>query len=145
MRPLLTWRDTRAAGYVDVLEKRLDREDVHRRTGCPLHASYWPAKLAWLADAEPDLMVLNTDCNAEPPHDLPTSDGRGPTGNGPDPRGVEVVDIPKTALSQCKSDHRVYLNKPDGGTGPRAQARDVALDRCEVDPRHRALHVSPRG
>ena len=69
------------------------------------------------ADAQPDLIVLNTDCNAEPPHDIPTSDGRGPSGNGPDPRGVEVVDIPKTALSQCKSDHRVYLNTPDGLTG----------------------------
>ena len=55
MRPLLTWRDTRAAGHVDVLGERLDREDVHRRTGCPLHASYWPAKLAWLADAEPEV------------------------------------------------------------------------------------------
>jgi gluconokinase len=55
MRPLLTWRDTRAAGHADALAEKLDRDDVHRRTGCPLHASYWPAKLAWLADTEPEL------------------------------------------------------------------------------------------
>jgi gluconokinase len=28
---------------------------VHARTGCALHSSYWPAKLAWVRDAEPDV------------------------------------------------------------------------------------------
>jgi gluconokinase len=55
LRPLLTWRDTRSARQVDLLAARLDPEDVHRRTGCPLHASYWPAKLAWLADEEQEV------------------------------------------------------------------------------------------
>jgi gluconokinase len=53
--PLLTWRDTRSAGAADRLAARLDAEAVHARTGCVLHPSYWPAKLAWLAETDPDL------------------------------------------------------------------------------------------
>ena len=30
------------------LARTLDAAAVHRRTGCPLHASFWPAKLLWL-------------------------------------------------------------------------------------------------
>jgi gluconokinase len=46
--PLVTWRDTRSAEAADALRALLDPEKVHRRTGAFLHASYWPAKLAWL-------------------------------------------------------------------------------------------------
>jgi gluconokinase len=28
---------------------------VHARTGCQIHTSYWPAKLAWLAEEQPDV------------------------------------------------------------------------------------------
>ncbi len=28
----------------------------HRRTGCHIHPSYWPAKLAWLASEQPDVI-----------------------------------------------------------------------------------------
>ena len=28
---------------------------VHARTGCQIHTSYWPAKLAWLAQEEPEI------------------------------------------------------------------------------------------
>src|SRR5262249_18037909 len=28
---------------------------VHDRTGCQIHTSYWPAKLAWLAAGRPDV------------------------------------------------------------------------------------------
>ena len=30
------------------------RPPIHARTGCRLHSSYWPAKLAWLQDTQPD-------------------------------------------------------------------------------------------
>jgi gluconokinase len=52
--PLLTWRDTRSADAADRLARRLDPEAVHARTGCLLHPSFWPAKLAWLAETDPD-------------------------------------------------------------------------------------------
>jgi gluconokinase len=53
LTPILSWRDTRSAGAADWLLRRLDDSAVHARTGCEIHTSYWPAKLAWLAQAEP--------------------------------------------------------------------------------------------
>ena len=50
--PILTWADRRAAGAARDLRERLDERAVHRRTGAPLHSSYWPAKLLWLANAD---------------------------------------------------------------------------------------------
>ncbi len=52
--PIFTWADRRAADAARDLRNRLDEEAVHRRTGAPLHSSYWPAKLLWLKDADPD-------------------------------------------------------------------------------------------
>jgi gluconokinase len=52
--PILGWRDTRSAGAAEWLAQRLDAEAVHARTGAFLHPSYWPAKLAWLAETEPE-------------------------------------------------------------------------------------------
>jgi len=54
LTPVLTWRDLRSAPQAEALRRRLDGEAVHVRTGCYLHPSYWPAKLAWLAEAEPE-------------------------------------------------------------------------------------------
>jgi gluconokinase len=53
LTPLLDWRDTRSAPAAEALAARLDPGEVHRRTGCHLHTSYWPAKLAWLAHERP--------------------------------------------------------------------------------------------
>lgn len=46
--PLLTWADTRAAPDAAALRFLVDESALHARTGCHLHASYWPAKLRWL-------------------------------------------------------------------------------------------------
>jgi len=54
LTPILGWRDTRSAGAAEWLARRLDAEEVHARTGAFLHPSFWPAKLAWLAETEPD-------------------------------------------------------------------------------------------
>jgi gluconokinase len=55
LTPILGWRDTRSADSADWLTRRLDPDVIHARTGCPLHASFWPAKLAWLAETAPDV------------------------------------------------------------------------------------------
>ncbi len=77
-------------------------------------------------DAQPDLIVLNTDCEADPPEDIPNPGSGSGHGGGSLPGSGDVVivdvdkdviDIPKTALSACKSHHRVFLNEPDGTTG----------------------------
>jgi gluconokinase len=54
LTPILGWRDTRSAGAAEWLARRLDPEQVHARTGAFLHPSFWPAKLAWLAECEPE-------------------------------------------------------------------------------------------
>ena len=55
LTPILGWRDTRSADAADWLCRRLDAEAVHARTGGFLHPSYWAAKLAWLAQVEPEI------------------------------------------------------------------------------------------
>ena len=55
LTPILGWRDTRSAAAAEWLARRLDAEGVHARTGAFLHPSYWPAKLAWLAETEPEI------------------------------------------------------------------------------------------
>jgi gluconokinase len=55
LTPILGWRDIRSADAADWLRRRLDADAVHARTGAFLHPSYWAAKLAWLAQAEPEI------------------------------------------------------------------------------------------
>ncbi|MBA2512405.1 MAG: gluconokinase [Rubrobacteraceae bacterium] len=52
--PILTWADRRAADAARDLRDRLDERATHRRTGAPLHSSYWPAKLLWLQSTNSD-------------------------------------------------------------------------------------------
>ncbi|HUG47747.1 MAG TPA: FGGY family carbohydrate kinase [Candidatus Limnocylindria bacterium] len=50
-RPLtgvLSWADTTAKTAADELRAELDQAHVWQRTGAPLHASYWPARLRLL-------------------------------------------------------------------------------------------------
>jgi gluconokinase len=55
LTPILGWRDSRSADAADQLLGRLDNAAVHARTGCQIHTSYWPAKLAWLAREEQEV------------------------------------------------------------------------------------------
>ena len=52
--PLITWEDTRPREAAAALRRQLDEAAIHRRTGARLHASYWPAKLRWLATTQPE-------------------------------------------------------------------------------------------
>ncbi len=55
LTPLLGWRDVRSAAAADRLGTRFDTDAVHARTGAYLHPSFWPAKLSWLADEQPEV------------------------------------------------------------------------------------------
>ena len=50
--PLLTWADTRAAQFAQNLRTQFNELEIHARTGCRFHPSYWPAKLLWLKHDE---------------------------------------------------------------------------------------------
>jgi gluconokinase len=59
-RPLtgvITWADTRSASAAARLRSRLDETAVHARTGAPIHSTFFPAKVAWLREAQPELFA----------------------------------------------------------------------------------------
>lgn len=55
LTPLYLWSDSRSGEATARLRDRLDAEGIRLRTGCPIHPSYWPSKLAWLRRERPDL------------------------------------------------------------------------------------------
>lgn len=55
LTPVITWEDTRPYEAAQELASQLNAEEIHQRTGAPLHASFWPAKLRWLATQQPDV------------------------------------------------------------------------------------------
>jgi gluconokinase len=55
LTPVYLWSDSRSAEATAKLRKRLDAEQIRLRTGCPIHPSYWPSRLAWLKEARPEL------------------------------------------------------------------------------------------
>ncbi|HSF06597.1 MAG TPA: gluconokinase [Methylomirabilota bacterium] len=48
LTPIYMWADTRSAPDALLLRDALDAAALHARTGCHIHASYWPARLRWL-------------------------------------------------------------------------------------------------
>lgn len=60
LTPLILWEDTRPQAAAAALRKELDEAAIHARTGARLHASYWPAKLRWLATQEPETVARVT-------------------------------------------------------------------------------------
>jgi gluconokinase len=54
LTPLILWEDTRPHDAAVELRQQLDEAAIHARTGARFHASYWPAKLRWLATQAPD-------------------------------------------------------------------------------------------
>lgn len=54
LTPIYYWGDTRSVHQVDQLRAEVDVEEMHRRTGCPLHSNFWPPKLRWLRDRDPE-------------------------------------------------------------------------------------------
>ena len=53
LTPVYMWSDKRSGYEAERLAADLDSREVHARTGCRLHSSYWPAKLRWLALSRP--------------------------------------------------------------------------------------------
>ena len=54
--PLLPWSDLRAEGESIRLRQTMNERQIHARTGCRFHASYWPARLAWFRRHEPGVL-----------------------------------------------------------------------------------------
>lgn len=54
--PIFTWASRQATAAAQELRDSFDEPAIHRRTGCRLHPSYWPAKLFWLHKTEPQVI-----------------------------------------------------------------------------------------
>ena len=55
LTPIAMWGDTRGAEDAAKIRGAIDAAALHARTGCHVHASYWPAKLRWLGRTRPDV------------------------------------------------------------------------------------------
>ncbi len=55
LAPALTWADQRAAPQAKALRKERDVHAVYLRTGCPVQAIYYPAKLRWWQEERPEI------------------------------------------------------------------------------------------
>ncbi|MCC6826540.1 MAG: gluconokinase [Acidobacteria bacterium] len=51
---LLGWADTRSRTHTPLLREAFDERAAHDRTGAHFHSSFWPAKLLWLRNENPD-------------------------------------------------------------------------------------------
>lgn len=51
--PVYTWADSRSGEEARLLRRQLAEREIHRRTGCMIHSSFWPAKLRWLRRRDP--------------------------------------------------------------------------------------------
>lgn len=57
LSPIFHLLDTRSASQAEALRRELNVREVHKRTGCVVHTSYWPSKLKWLKETRPALLA----------------------------------------------------------------------------------------
>ena len=52
--PVFGWNDLRASSVIRQLRSEFNEAEIHARTGCRFHPSYWPAKLLRMRNEEPE-------------------------------------------------------------------------------------------
>ncbi len=55
LAPAVTWADQRAAPQAEILRREFDTHSIYLRTGCPVQPFYYPAKLRWWQEEQPDI------------------------------------------------------------------------------------------
>lgn len=50
LTPLIIWADTRSREKRDILQQEYGKESFYQHTACPLHSTYWPAKILWMKE-----------------------------------------------------------------------------------------------
>lgn len=51
LTPLIIWADTRSREKRELLEASHGKQMFYRKTRCPLHSTYWPARILWMKQA----------------------------------------------------------------------------------------------
>ncbi len=60
--PVFTYADTRAASAARGLRGTYDDAAALQRTGCRILANYWPGRIAWLRNTQPDVLQARWLC-----------------------------------------------------------------------------------
>ncbi|USQ80347.1 gluconokinase [Ornithinimicrobium faecis] len=55
LTPCYTYADGRCGPWVDALREEISEEELQQQTGTRVHGSYWPARLRWLVDEQPEV------------------------------------------------------------------------------------------
>jgi gluconokinase len=149
LTPILTWQDTRAAAQASELVRRLDGEAAHARTGCPLHPSFWPAKLLWLRQEQPDVFrsaarfcsfgdylwsqlggPLATTPSIASGSGLLLRDGSGWDAELLEAVGVDEGSLPALGASPLERDGRVWLPPLGDGACANLGAGAIGAERA---------------
>ena len=110
--PISMWADTRSASDADILRGALDEAAFHARTGCHIHASYWPSRLRWFERTQPKLVGrvarwgsfgehLETELFGEAATSIAMASGTGlfdQVANAWDPEALAVAGITEAQL-----------------------------------------------
>jgi gluconokinase len=57
LTPVMTWADNRAVEVAAGFDTPDLKSQIYQITGCPLHWMYWPYKIAWLRENQPEIFV----------------------------------------------------------------------------------------
>lgn len=57
---VMTWADRRSREQTATLRSWFDEAEMHARTGARFHSSFWPAKLLWIRENDPDAWQRTT-------------------------------------------------------------------------------------
>jgi gluconokinase len=153
LTPILGWRDTRSAGAAEWLRRRLDTDSVHARTGAYLHPAFWPAKLVWLAEEEPEVFrgaarfVSFADyLRGEPVTSLSLASGTGlldlATGDWDDEL-LAVVGVERDRLPEI-ADIPVWIDAACSNIGAGCTGRERAALMVGTSGALRVLHETER-
>jgi gluconokinase len=124
---LSTWADGRAVREVKELKVRFNEAEMHSRTGCSFHTSYWPAKLLWLKHEQAESFNATTRWLSfgeyvglrlfgEIATSLSMASGTGLMNIRScewDAEFIRALDIPRESLPEISSQHQTFQHLTD--------------------------------
>jgi gluconokinase len=141
--PVFGWANTRAGGAAQQLRSRFNEPEIHARTGCRLHPSYWPAKLLWLKEERAeeykatkrwlsfaDYLVLRLFGETET--SVSMASGTGLMNQHTcqwDQQLIEALDLSRDSLPEIAESNRTF-----GGLRPEFELRWPFLSRAQMLP-----------
>jgi len=122
---LIIWADSRGEKYRDQLSQNYDSDLFYSRTGCPLHSSYWPAKIRWLKEniskkidkyvSIKEYIIFRLSGEWKTDYALVSTSGIFNSLNREyDKKIMRILDINKNDLAEVYSGHHIFKFKIAG-------------------------------